>query len=128
MNGVREEKEPVSRVRKGWSEAHARLAAIVETSDDAIIAQRLDGTITDWNAGAEAIYGYTPAEIVGQPVSLLIPREQAAQTSDFLARLAAGERVAQFETIRLHKDGHRLDMSVTITPLRDARDVIVGRA
>jgi diguanylate cyclase (GGDEF)-like protein/PAS domain S-box-containing protein len=114
--------------RKRAEEVQARLAAIVTSSDDAIVAQNMDGTITDWNTGAEAVYGYSAAEIVGQPGARLLPPERSAEAADYLARLAGGESIAQFETVRLHKDGRRIDMSVRLTPIRSQNGSIVGAA
>jgi rsbT co-antagonist protein RsbR len=99
-------------------EASAFLSAIVESSDDAIIGKRLDGTIISWNAGAEKIYGYTPPEVIGRNISIIIPPERAGELEEILARIARGERVAHFETVRVRKDGTRLDMSVTISPVK----------
>jgi rsbT co-antagonist protein RsbR len=100
------------------AEASAFLSAIVESSDDAIIGKRLDGTIISWNAGAEKIYGYTPSEVIGRNISLIIPPERAGELEEILARIARGERVAHFETLRVRKDGTRLDISVTISPVK----------
>jgi PAS domain S-box-containing protein len=107
--------------RKRAEEAQARLAAIVTSSEDAIIAKRLDGTITDWNRAAETLYGYTVDEIVGRSVSLLILPEQAAEAPELLARIAGGQTIERFDAMRLHKSGRRLDVSISITPIHDAR-------
>ncbi|HEV2707664.1 MAG TPA: PAS domain S-box protein [Pyrinomonadaceae bacterium] len=99
------------------AEASAFLSAIVESSDDAIIGKRLDGTIISWNAGAEKIYGYTPAEVIGRNISIIIPPDRTGELKEILARIARGERVAHIETVRVRKDGTRLNMSVTISPV-----------
>ena len=112
--------------RKLAAEAQARLAAIVRSSDDAIIGKTLQGTITSWNRGAEKIFGYGEAEVLGQPLRLLIPPERAAEEPDILARIARGESVEHFETVRVRKDGGRIDVSVTISPLRDSEGRITG--
>jgi len=112
--------------RKLAAETQARLAAIVRSSDDAIIAKTLQGTITSWNRGAEKIFGYGEAEVLGQPLRLLIPPERAAEEPDILARIARGESVEHFETVRVRKDGGRIDVSVTISPLRDSEGRITG--
>ena len=107
-------------------EAHARLAAIVESSDDAIVSKTLDGIITSWNRGAERIFGYTEPETLGKPITILIPPDRLDEEPQILARLRAGERVDHFETIRRTKDGRLLEVSVTISPVRDGRGQIIG--
>ncbi len=106
--------------------AQARLAAIVRSSDDAIIGKTLAGIITSWNRGAEKIFGYAEAEVLGQPLLLLIPPERTPEEADILARIARGESVEHFETVRVCKDGRRIHVSVTISPLRDNEGRIVG--
>ena len=106
--------------------ADARLAAIVESSDDAIVSKSLDGIITSWNKGAERIFGYTEAETIGKPVTMLIPADRQEEEPKILARLRSGERVDHFETIRQRKDGQLIEVSVTISPIRDATGRIVG--
>jgi PAS domain S-box-containing protein len=112
--------------RKRAQEAHARLAAIVESSDDAIIGKTLDGVITAWNRGAEAMYGYTAAEAVGQHISLIIPPERLAEEDEVLARLRRGEKVDHFETERQAKDGRRLSISLTVSPIKDTEGRVIG--
>jgi diguanylate cyclase (GGDEF)-like protein/PAS domain S-box-containing protein len=102
------------------------LAAIVEGADDAIVAKTTDGVIVDWNRGAEALYGYSAQEALGQPISMLFPREIAAREMEFTERAAHGERIEHYETQRLHKDGRRVAVSLTISPFRDAAGEIVG--
>ncbi|MEA3203203.1 MAG: hypothetical protein QOI63_878, partial [Thermoplasmata archaeon] len=102
------------------------LASIVDSSQDAIWTKRLDGTITSWNKAAERMLGYRPAEILGRPVGLLFPRERLSEEADIVARVSRGERVEPFETVRVRKDGTPIDVSVTISPLRDAQGTIVG--
>jgi PAS domain S-box-containing protein len=104
----------------------SQLAAIVESSQDAILGKTLDGTITSWNAGAEALYGYTPEEILGRPISVLVCPERADELPEIMDRIARGERVAHYETVRLHKDGRRVEVSVTISPIRGGTGKIVG--
>jgi PAS domain S-box-containing protein len=103
-----------------------RLAAIVESSDDAIISKTLDGRITAWNRGAEKVFGYSAAEIVGKLILVLLPPERIDEESDILARIRRGESVEHFETVRIRKDGTRIDVSVTISPIRDSNGAIVG--
>jgi PAS domain S-box-containing protein len=107
-------------------EAQLRLAAIVESSDDAIVSKSLDGVIRTWNAGAERLFGYTPEEAVGRPITLLIPPERLAEEQEILTRLRRGERIEHYETVRVAKDGRRLDVSLTVSPLRNPEGVIVG--
>jgi PAS domain S-box-containing protein len=102
------------------------LAAIVESSDDAILSKDLEGTITSWNRAAERIYGYTAAEIVGQPVTRLFPPDHEEEFQQIMARIQRGERVDHYETRRMRKNGTPLTMSVTISPVRDDAGVITG--
>jgi PAS domain S-box-containing protein len=106
--------------------ARHQLAAIVESSDDAIISTDLSGTILTWNMAAERMYGYTAQDVRGRPIHTLIPPELAGQEADILARVSAGERVAHFETRRRRKDGAIVDVSLTVSPIRDAQGAIVG--
>jgi PAS domain S-box-containing protein len=103
-----------------------RLAAIVEFSDDAIVSKTLDGVVTSWNAGAERMFGYPATEMVGRSITLLFPDDRLAEEADFLARIGRGERVEHFETVRIRRDGERIQVSVTLSPLRDADGEIVG--
>jgi PAS domain S-box-containing protein len=107
-------------------EQRFQLAAIVESSGDAIIASTLDEHIRSWNKGAERLFGYTEEEVIGQPLSLLLPSGCEAKEPALLARLAKGEAVAPFETRRRRKDGSDLDVSVTISPVRDSGGDLVG--
>jgi len=107
-----------------WSPEH--LAAIVESSDDAIIGKTLDGTITSWNPGAERIYGYRAEEVIGRPISILVPPDHSDELPPIFERLRRGERIDHYQTVRVHKDGKRITVSVTISPVRDERGQIVG--
>ena len=107
-------------------EAQGRLAAIVSASDDAILSKTLDGVIQSWNAGAERLYGYTSAEAVGQSINLIIPPELHQEEQSILERLRNGERLHHYETIRVAKDGRRLNVSLSVSPLRDGSGQIVG--
>ena len=107
-------------------EAVSRLAAIVESSDDAMIGKTLGGVITSWNAGAEHMYGYSAGEVIGRNVSVLVPPTRPDEVPAILEKLARGERVDHFETERLRKDGTIFDASVTISPIRDGTGTIVG--
>jgi two-component system CheB/CheR fusion protein len=108
------------------ADAQAMLAAIVESSDDAIVSKSLEGIITSWNKGAEQIFGYTAEEMIGMPLTVLIPPERQDEEPRILARIRAGERVDHFETVRVAKDGRRLEISVTISPMRDTNGRIIG--
>ena len=109
------------------AEAEAsRLAAIVESSNDAIIGKTLQGVITSWNPGAQRLFGYSAAEAIGQPMQMLIPPERQSEEPEILARLARGESVDHFETVRRRKDGSLVDISTTISPVRDAGGQITG--
>ena len=107
-------------------EAQARLAAIVESSDDAIMSKDLNGIIQTWNAGAERLFGYRAVEVVGRPITLLLPPERMQEEGQILQRLLRGERVEHLETERVTKDGTRLGVSVTVSPVRDHSGRIVG--
>jgi PAS domain S-box-containing protein len=102
------------------------LAAIVESSNDAIIAKTLDGMISSWNAGAERIFGYTADEAIGKHISLIIPPDRISEEEEIIARLRTGERIEHFETERLHRDGRPLLVSLTISPIRDEAGNVVG--
>ena len=109
-------------------QTQARLAALVATSEDAIFAEALDGTVTDWNAGAEQLYGYAAAEIVGRPMTCLVPAERSVELADIRLRLDRGERVIPLETVRLRKDGEGFDVSVSTSPVLDADGHLIGAA
>jgi len=104
----------------------ALLAAIVDSSDDAIISKDLDGIITSWNKSAERLFGYASEEVIGQPITILIPPDRLQEEPVILDRLRKGERVDHFETIRRRKDGTLLEISLTISPVRDGKGTIVG--
>jgi PAS domain S-box-containing protein len=112
--------------RKHGEGVRDRLAAAVESSNDAIISRTLDGTITAWNPGAEKLFGYSSLEALGKPMQMLVPPERANEESDALARIGRGERVDYFETVRVRKDGKNVDVSVTILPIKDSSGAIVG--
>lgn len=104
----------------------SHLAAIVASSDDAIISKTLDGIIVSWNEGAQRIFGYAPHEIIGKPVTVLIPPEHLAEEPGILARIRRGERIDHYQTVRTRKDGSRLYVSLTVSPIRNALGEIVG--
>jgi PAS domain S-box-containing protein len=107
-------------------EVQSRLAAIIESSDDAIVSKNLDGIITSWNGAAERIFGFTAGEAVGKHIGLIIPRGRMDEETDILARLRRGERIDHFETVRRKKDETLFDVSVTISPVRNAEGRIIG--
>lgn len=111
---------------KRAEQAHAHLAAIIASSGDAIISKTLDGVVTSWNAAAQRIFGYTADEAVGRSVTMLIPPNRFNEETDILARISRGERVEHFETVRIAKDGRHLDISLTVSPVRDGTGQIIG--
>jgi len=102
------------------------LAAIVQSSDDAIVGKELDGTIRTWNPGAERLFQYTAAEVVGQPITILIPPDRLSEETHVLTQIRAGHRVEPYETIRRRKDGTEIDVSLTVSPIRDAGGTVIG--
>jgi PAS domain S-box-containing protein len=104
------------------------LAAIVESSDDAIIGKTLDGTIRSWNRGAERMFGYQPSEIIGRSVLTLIPPDLQHEEPQIVSRLAEGKRVDHYETVRLRRDGSRIDVSLSVSPIRDRAGSVTGAA
>jgi PAS domain S-box-containing protein len=112
--------------RKRAQAARERLAAIVNSSEDAIIGKTLGGVITDWNPGAEALFGYRAEEAIGQPMTLIFPPERLQEEAGILARIARGESVNHYETVRLRKDGRRLDVSVTVSPILNEAGQVTG--
>ena len=106
--------------------AALRLAAIVESSEDAIVSKDLNGTIRSWNKSAERLFGYTAEEIVGQSVLILIPQDRRYEEDLILGRIRNGERTEHFETVRQHKDGSLLQISLTVSPIKDASGTVIG--
>jgi len=102
------------------------LASIVDSSDDAIVSKTLEGVITSWNKGAERLFGYTAKEAVGQPISMIIPLDRRDEETRILARLRQGEPIEHFDTVRVRKDGTKFDISLSISPVRDAAGKIIG--
>jgi PAS domain S-box-containing protein len=112
--------------RRRAEEVRARLAAIVESSEDAIVSKTLDGVVRSWNAGAERLFGYAPAEMIGRPITIIIPPERLDEEQMILERLRRGERVEHFETVRVARDGRRLEISLTVSPVRDPEGRVIG--
>jgi PAS domain S-box-containing protein len=102
------------------------LAAIIEQSDDAIISKTLTGIVTSWNKGAERLFGYGPEEMIGQPIARIIPEDRLEEESQILARLGRGERVDHYETVRRRSDGHLIDVSLCVSPVRDTEGRVIG--
>ena len=112
--------------RRDAERAAQRLASIVESSEDAIVSKDLDGVIVTWNKGAERLFGYTAGEVVGKSVTILIPDDHLGEEPNILGRIRSGERVEHYETKRRHKDGSLIDISLTVSPIRDSDGRIVG--
>jgi PAS domain S-box-containing protein len=112
--------------RRRTEELHSRLAAIVESSNDAIIGKNLDGIVTSWNHGAEIIFGYSSSEMVGQPLERLIPPDRLGEEEQILQRIRRGECVKRFDTVRRRKNGGFIDVAVTVSPIKDAAGRVVG--
>ena len=112
-------------MRKG---ADRHLAQIVQSSDDAILSKTLDGIVTSWNAAAERIFGYSAAEAIGKPISILIPEDRHAEENHILAQLSAGQSIDHYETVRLRKDGTPIMVSLSVSPIRDDTGNIIGAA
>jgi two-component system, cell cycle sensor histidine kinase and response regulator CckA len=111
---------------KRCEDALFQLASILESSNDAIIQETPEGMITGWNKGAERIYGYTAEEVIGHPVTMLMPPEQHNRFRDILARIRQGEHLKDYESVRTRKDGQRIDLSITVSPVRNARGEVVA--
>lgn len=107
-------------------DASTLLGAIVTSTDEAILSKTLDGQIMSWNAASEKLFGYLPHEILGKSIRCLIPADRQNEEDDIIKRIAAGERIANYETVRLHKDGTPIDVAITISPVRDRAGVVVG--
>jgi PAS domain S-box-containing protein len=112
--------------RKRAEDLMQRLAAIVTSSQDAIISKDLYGIVTSWNEGATRLFGYTPDEVIGRPITILIPAERCGEETTILARISKGERVDPYETVRQRKDGSLIDVSLTVSPIRNSSGRIIG--
>src|SRR4029453_5401365 len=115
-----------SRYAESDALSRARLAALVESSDDVIVSKTLDGIITSWNPAAERTFGWTAPEAIGRHITLIIPEDRRAEEDDVLARIRRGERGDHSETVPRTKDGRLVDMSITVSPVKDANGRIVG--
>ena len=112
--------------RKRAEETKQLLSTIVQFSDDAIISKDLEGIIKSWNAGAERIFGYTAREAIGQSVEILIPADRLNEEAEIINRIRRGERIEHYETVRRRKDGSLIDISLTVSPIRDAKGKVLG--
>jgi PAS domain S-box-containing protein len=112
--------------RKKFEDDAARLAAIIVSADDAIISKSLDGRIMSWNRAAEALFGYTEAEVLGKSITIIIPPERLHEEEVIISRLRRGEAIEHFETERIGKDGRNIQVSLTVSPIRDRRGRIIG--
>jgi PAS domain S-box-containing protein len=124
---AREHDKPGAAADPWWNHSEW-LAAIVDSSDDAIVGKTLDTIIRSWNSGAQRIFGYTPEEIIGKSVRTLIPAELQHEEDEIVARLVRGERLDHFETVRVRKDGTHIDVSISVSPIRDGNGTIIGAA
>ncbi|HYG10388.1 MAG TPA: PAS domain S-box protein, partial [Pyrinomonadaceae bacterium] len=113
-------KPPAGKNAASW------LTAIIESADDAIVSKTLEGIITSWNQGAQRIFGYTAEEVIGKPVAILIPEDHQDEEPTILSRIRRGERIEHYETIRMRKDGTLIDISLTVSPIKDPDGVIIG--
>jgi PAS domain S-box-containing protein len=112
--------------QSGLDALRSLLSAIVENSDDVIVSKTLDGIITSWNRAAEKTFGYSAAEVIGKSIRLIIPADRQSEEDYVLSQIRRGEKVDHYETIRQAKDGHLIDISLTVSPIRDAQGRIVG--
>src|SRR5579862_6917920 len=122
----RAHEELSQRTAEQIGEYRARLASIIDSSEDAILAKGLDGTITAWNRGAEKIYGYSAAEAVGKHISIIVPKDRPNEIPEILHKIARGESIEHYESLRITKDGRQLNVSISVSPLHDASGEIIG--
>src|SRR5262249_47195270 len=129
FDGVRYERTIVSIVditaRKSAELAAEHLAAVVESSADAIISKDLNGVITSWNRGAQRLFGYTAQDVIGQPITMLFPPDRLDEEAEIIGRIRRGERVDHYDTVRRRKDGSLVDISLTVSPVKDVDGKIV---
>ncbi len=112
--------------KKSTEEAASRLAAIVESSEDAIISKSLHGIVNSWNSGAERMFGYTAEEMIGESIMKIVPPDNAHEETNILSTIRKGEAISPFETVRLHRNGHTIDVSIAASPIRNGQGVVVG--
>src|SRR6267378_3278738 len=126
MNEAHSRPAPRPEQSETVGDAAARLAAIVESSDDAIVGKTLEGIITSWNPAAERMFGWRAAEAMGRPITLIIPEDRHAEEADVLARIRRGERIEHFDTVRMTKDRRLVEVSLTVSPVKDAAGHVIG--
>lgn len=126
MHNSPDEAPPLPPDERTGDNAARRLAAIVESSDDAIVSKDLNGIVTSWNQAAERMFGYAPAEVVGQSITIIIPEDRLHEEREVLTRIRRGDRVDHFETLRRHKSGKLVPVSLTVSPIRDENGTVVG--
>jgi PAS domain S-box-containing protein len=129
IDALRQEIHDLERQLAGYrrmQRASAHLAALVDSSDDAIVSKTLQGRIESWNPAAERLFGYSPAEAIGRSITLIIPPERLAEEAHILETIKRGERIEHFETIRMTKDGRRIEVSLSVSPIRDASGSLIG--
>lgn len=118
--------EELPELRLKAAKATSLLAAIVDWSEDAVVSKNLDGIITSWNKGAERLFGYSPEEAIGQHITLIIPADRRGEETMIIERIRRGERIEHFDTVRRRKDGTLVDISVAISPVKDAAGRVIG--
>ncbi len=125
---VRQELEAAQqrRIRKQMEASTAYLASIVRSCNDAIVGKTLEGTVVSWNAGAERLYGYSALEMIGRSISVVLPRYRPEELPELLERIRRGERVEDYETVRIRKDGKAIEVSLTISPIKDNQARVIG--
>lgn len=126
--GASNEVPPQTDPSAGTLDQERLLAAVMQSSNDAIIAKSLDAIITAWNQGAERMFGYTAEEAIGRPIDLIVPEERREDVRSIIARIGRGEHVANFETLRRRKDGKLIEVSISVSPVRAADGRIIGAA
>jgi PAS domain S-box-containing protein len=120
------ENRNINPIELSADELRAHMVAIISSSDDAIVSKDLNGIIRSWNAGAERVFGYVASEIIGHSILTIIPEDRHDEEAQILERLKRGERVDHFQTVRVRKDGKPIDISVTISPIKDLNGKIIG--
>ena len=126
MNDPKDELDPPIAIPLREDRAARRLAAIIESSDDAIVGKDLNGVITSWNQAAERMFGYMAPEVIGEPITIIIPADRLHEEREVLSRIRRGAKVEHFETLRRHKSGRLIPISLTVSPIRDYDGTVVG--
>src|SRR5262249_15549408 len=108
----------VTELRRG-RQGQSRLGAVIDSAEDAVVSKTLESVVLSWNPGAERLFGYTAAEMIGRPITVIFPPERLSEEADFIGRMARGERIEHYETVRVRKGGAFIDVSVSLSPIRD---------